>query len=152
MSDDTGEIGSAATQFNTPLTPDEQQQFQAWGAQQPKNPQAEMQDYDLQGWWKANPGQNLGDGHLTDQWKKPNHPTFSDQSIYHGVDGNEGGRWTELGNEKYSFTPGRTNFDNHPIQNMKNYFQQVEPGNTLDVSSYPTEQGYLPAYLRQKMQ
>lgn len=138
---------SPVVQYNTQLTPDEQQQFQAWGANQPRDPMAEMQDYDLQGWWKANPGVDLNDGHLTDKWKKPNHPTFSDQSMYHGVDGNEGGSWIKNDNGKFTFVPGRTNYDNHPVSKMQDYFQRVEPGNTLDLSSYPTQQGYMPAWM-----
>lgn len=141
---------TSASLYNTPLTPDELQQFQTWGANQPRDPLQEMHDYDLQGWWKANPNTDLGNGHLTDQWKKPNHPTFSDQSMYHGADGNEGGKWIELGGGKYSFVPGRTNFDNHPVSSMQDYFQQREPGNTLDITSYPTEPGYMPAWMTRK--
>ena len=142
-------IGGAtpAALYNTPLTPEEQQQFQAWGANQPRDPLAEMHDYDLQGWWKANPGTDLSSGHLTDKWKKPNHPTFSNESQYHGVDDNEGGKWISLGNDKYTFQPGRTNFDYHKIQDMQNYFQNREPGNNLDVSTYPTEAGYMPKWM-----
>lgn len=123
------------------------QQFQAWGANQPKDPLREMHDYDLQGWWQANQGKNLGEGHLTDQWKKPNHPTFSDQSQYHGVDGNEGGTWIPQDGGKFTFQPGRTNFDTHRIEDMKNYFQRAEPGNSLDLSTYPIEPGYMPKWI-----
>lgn len=49
-------------------------------------------DYDLRGAWRAGARANQ-DGHWPDRWKKPNHPTFSEESIYHGVDGHVGGRW-----------------------------------------------------------
>jgi len=37
------------------------------------------------------------DNHGVDTWKKPNHPTFSNQSKYHGVDGFYGGNWNPDG-------------------------------------------------------
>jgi hypothetical protein len=32
--------------------------------------------------------------------------------------------------------------------NMKSYFQRVEPGNTLDLTTYPTQAGYMPAWMK----
>lgn len=90
-------------------------------------------DYDLRGWYKENGPQDLSDAHLTDKYKKPNHPTFSDQSIYHGVDGHVGGTWDKQPGtlDQYDFTPGPTNY--HSIPALQDYFKQVEPANTLNV-------------------
>ena len=65
--------------YETPLNPDEEVQFQDW---KKKNaPLDSGADYDLRGAFKggATPAEN---GHWPDTWKKPNHPTFSDQSMY----------------------------------------------------------------------
>lgn len=68
-----------ALTYDTQLTPKEEVQFQDWKAKNaPKDSGA---DYDLRGAFKggASPADN---GHWPDTWKKPNHPTFSDQSQY----------------------------------------------------------------------
>ena len=42
-------------------------------------------DYDYKGYWKQYGGfdTNAANGHLTDEFKKPNHPTFSIESNYY---------------------------------------------------------------------
>jgi hypothetical protein len=92
--DDTGTAAepdyASDPRFNTQLSPDEEQQFQAWKAQNaPKDSGA---DYDLRGAFKAGlqPGAN---GHWADTYKKPNHPTFSDQSQYAKLAPEKAGRW-----------------------------------------------------------
>jgi len=65
--------------YDTKLPPAEEQKFQTWKA---KNaPTDSGADYDLRGAYKAglNPAAN---GHWPDTYKKPNHPTFSNESIY----------------------------------------------------------------------
>lgn len=118
-------------QFNTELTPDELTQFNSWANTQPRNIQNEKYDYDMQGWWKENPGVNLKNGHLTDKFKKPNHPTFSTGSEYHGKNGLEGGVWTQLPNGSYTFAPGSTNMEMFKTNELQDYFKRVEPGNKL---------------------
>ena len=69
----------ASGPYDTPLSPPEEIGFQQWKA---KNaPHDSGQDYDLRGAYKAGltPAAN---GHWADTYKKPNHPTFSDQSQY----------------------------------------------------------------------
>ncbi|NJN97929.1 MAG: hypothetical protein HC875_29570 [Anaerolineales bacterium] len=54
----------------------------------------DLDTYDVMGFWKA--GEDVDDrGHGTDYYKKPNHPTFSTESQYHGSDGFYGGQWTD---------------------------------------------------------
>ena len=73
----------------------------------------DMFDYDIRGAWKALADGCMGIGsnnHLGDTYKKPNHPTFSEESIYHCRDGFYGGHWFEIEAEAYIFVPGLTNF------------------------------------------
>ena len=121
--------------YNTPLSPEEQDKYQAWAKQGGKDPAKEEADYDLPGYFKS--GGQLGVGgageHLTDQFKKPNHPTFSEESQYHGMGGEEGGKWEPLPNDKehYSFTPGKSNMEYWGAQGLQDYFDKYEKGNKL---------------------
>lgn len=123
------------TKYNTALSPADEAQYQAWGAQQAaqngRNPAADTYDYDMRGFWKS--GQSFADnGHAGDAFKKPNHPTFSDQSQYHGVDGNVGGQWGGgQSGQPWTFTPSATNLQMHDPGDLQQYFRKVEPGNQL---------------------
>ncbi len=77
-------------------------------------------------------------GHMTDTYKLPSHITFSDESIHHGKNGNEGGKWEKLpynsGNPDdppWMFTPGKTNLQNYSAPALQQYFQQEEPSSLL---------------------
>ncbi len=88
--------------YNTSLTKSEQKVFDKWAQEESKRRGREilmdMGAYDVQGFWKSGDYKNIDkDGHGTDKWKKPNHPTFSNESIYHDVDGYVGGTWGEDG-------------------------------------------------------
>lgn len=71
--------------FNTRLSPAQEQAFLKWKAQHaPKDSGA---DYDLRGAFKAGlkpagPEAGADEGHWPDTFKKPNHPTFSNESRY----------------------------------------------------------------------
>jgi hypothetical protein len=70
---------NAKGEFDTKLAPSEEAEFKVW--KQKYAPKDSGMDYDLRGAFKA--GEKPGaDGHWTDKFKKPNHPTFSDQSQY----------------------------------------------------------------------
>lgn len=73
------EGGAAGDDYNTALSPDQERAFQAWKAQ--KMPGDSGVDYDQRGAYLAGL-QQQSNGHWEDQFKKPNHPTFSDQSQY----------------------------------------------------------------------
>lgn len=111
----------------------EQQQFMNWANAQSRDVSNDKYDYDIQGWWKNNPNVNLNGSHLTDNFKKPNHPTFSNQSQYHGIDGNEGGSWDKRSNGSWNFTPGNTNLQHYTHDELNGYFNRVEKGNTLEL-------------------
>ena len=85
--------------FNTPLNKKETEQFNKWVAKESERQGRDiMMDkgaYDVQGFWKSGDYKKMDqDNHGVDTWKKPNHPTFSNQSRYHGIDGFYGGNWT----------------------------------------------------------
>ncbi len=88
--------------YNTELTASEKKEFDKWVAEESKRQGRDilmdMGAYDIQGFWKAGDHKRMDqDNHGTDAWKKPNHPTFSNQSNYHGVDGFYGGNWKKDG-------------------------------------------------------
>ena len=88
--------------YNTELTPSEKKEFDKWVAKESKRQGRDilmdMGAYDVQGFWKSGDHKRMDqDNHGTDTWKKPNHPTFSNQSKYHGADGFYGGNWKEDG-------------------------------------------------------
>lgn len=112
--------------FNTPLAPDDEVRFQDWLRKNSKKAgrdlSMDLADYDLRGQYKATGGAMIEPGHGTDTWKKPNHPTFSDESIYHGKDGLTGGHWGDG-----TFTPGATNLQMRKPDQLQQYFRDVEP-------------------------
>ena len=78
----------------TTLTPDEEAKYQAWRKRLPKELQYEG-DYDLRGFYKKNPNFTAAPGqHMTDEFKLPNHPTFSNESKYYNDQtARFGGHW-----------------------------------------------------------
>jgi len=118
--------------YNTQLSPIEEQQFTQW-AQQMKQSQGrdvmnDAYDYDIRGFFKSGQAQ-AANGHMTDTYKKPNHPTFSDQSQYHGKDGNIGGQWSQAPDGSWQFYAGKTNA--LTPQELLKYFERAEPGNKV---------------------
>lgn len=103
--------------FNTELSPEDESLYQAWKKAN-RHGFSDEYDYDMRGAWLAG---NRGDSnmHFPDEFKKPNHPTFSTQSRYYGMDGvwstnplNEhepsfGGHWYNN-----MFFPTETNMEN----------------------------------------
>lgn len=132
--------------YNTPLTPEERKGLYEWlmelSMQEGRNAYSDLNDYDMAGAYKEGltkrintdvGGINGTGGFFYDYFKKPNHPVFSDDSKYHGVDGYYGGHWTE-GTEQYpggTFTPSEWNLQNMDKEDMKWYFAEREPGAKL---------------------
>ena len=87
--------------YNTQLTPQQEQQYQQWVQTLPINLRSDY-DYDLRGAWLNGdlPDQNY---HMTDKWKKPWHPTFSNESVYSTPQA-PGGYW-----DGEEFHPSRLN-------------------------------------------
>ena len=118
--------------YNTPLNSKERKEFQKWAADQSeklgRDVLRDLYDYDLQGAWKDGFARS-DNGHLPDTYKKPNHPTFSDQSKYDGAEGIKGGTWGTDEQGRDTFTPGEGALWDR--QRLQEYFQKVEPGAVL---------------------
>lgn len=118
--------------YNTHLDTVDEVLFQEWASSHGRKHDA--YDYDIRGAWQALMGGSMSEdarGHLGDMFKKPNHPTFSNQSVYHGVDGFEGGVWGKTADGQDTFTPSQTNLDNLSPSALQRYFDMVEPNAKL---------------------
>ena len=117
--------------YRTPLDPISQHFYDAWLQSQtaargfdPSGPDYDMPGYYMSGGWLDAPGS----GHFPDSFKAPNHPTFSDESMYHmtpnGAGGlNLGGAWNDD-----TFQAGPTNRENWAVDELLKYFLREEPG------------------------
>jgi hypothetical protein len=126
--------------FNSKMNEQEGSDFKMWLMDEFKDTgkdwKKDMADYDVQGFFKA--GETLRGGHGTDKYKKPSHPTFSNESIYSGSrtpDGKGqyiGGQWGREG-DRDTYTPHQSMFDNgtHNKDIMQKYFDAEEEGNRL---------------------
>lgn len=119
--------------YDTRLSNQDEAAFQAWRAKLPPNLQDDS-NYDLRGAFKAN-AQEAGNGHLPDTFKKPNHPTFSNESRYSNTN-TPGGEWVQTGPPTPQMPEGTWAFKasafvakQHP--ELPDYFKRVEPGNQL---------------------
>jgi hypothetical protein len=136
--------------YETRLSPEEEKGYQKWAKSVKRSPKDEEKDYDLKGYYKdvvrGNPdlppylqdsvqyhrdqlAKTGGKGHLPDMYKKPNHPTFSDESVYHGFPTQPeyqplGGHWDE---KDKTFTPSSTNMEHWPRERLQSYFNKHEP-------------------------
>lgn len=115
------------SEFNTQLSPAEQQDYNT------KFRPQDSFDYDMQGWYKANPGADpKGEGvHYPDTFKKPNHMTFSRESQYSN-DETLGGVWSQ-DNGQDVFTPSPYNLKTIGQDNLKEYFSTTEKNSRLDI-------------------
>jgi hypothetical protein len=78
--------------YDTVLSPSDEQSFQAWKKQYAPNDSGA--DYDLRGVFKAGLKPDPNTDHWPDTFKKPNHPTFSDESQYAvGDNAAKAGHW-----------------------------------------------------------
>jgi hypothetical protein len=127
-------------EFNTPLTPEEETEFQSWAGKTSKslgrNILRDIEDYDLRGQWK-NEYASTDDvpekgKHGPDSFKKPNHPTFSNESVYSGKKTKYGvfvgGSWKD--NE---FHVSREMLDRgtHDEKRLTDYFNRYESETAL---------------------
>lgn len=113
--------------YNTPLSPAEKPKFDAWKEKYAPNDKG--YDYDYQGAFKAGITPDTNRGHWSDQFKKPNHPTFSDESQYNGHEGYVGGHWGTDG----TYTPSVTNLKLRTPEELQKYFHDNEPDTKLNL-------------------
>jgi hypothetical protein len=79
----------------TKLDPTEETSYNEWKSKLPTRLQSEV-DYDLKGFWKENKNWSPENpnSHMTDKFKLPNHPTFSNESQYYNPKTQKyGGSW-----------------------------------------------------------
>lgn len=96
--------GQVDGNFNTKLGPADEQAFQAWKMLNAPNDSGE--DYDLRGAYQAGLSKDPESGHFNDRFKKPNHPTFSDQSQYAvGDQRQRAGTWAGPDGPDQTFVP-----------------------------------------------
>lgn len=122
-------VPNMAGKYNTPLNEPDAAGYAAWLAQLPKGMDRTGNDYDLQGAYLS--GLNASGGHLPDTFKKPNHPTFSNESTYSGKDGFVGGAWKPGPDGKWTYAASPTNLKMHSAQGLHQYFQSTEPDVSL---------------------
>jgi hypothetical protein len=110
--------------YNTKLSPKDEQKFLSWGVNNGRL--NDNYDYDIKGAY-LNGLAAAGNGHFPDTYKKPNHPTFSNQSTYNGADGQYGGVW--VGDK---FAPSELNIKNMGgLAGYQSYGRAAEGGNFL---------------------
>ena len=116
--------------YNTELNPGQEGLFQQWALDesraQGRDVLNDLYDYDLRGMWLDGADFGGDNNHATDAFKKPNHPTFSNQSRYDGVDGYKGGVWQEGPN---GFTYYATESNMYSPEELREYFKRAEQGN-----------------------
>jgi hypothetical protein len=150
-----------ASQYNTPLSPEDQAGFEQWSAQlgqtRKENANAfepwmnqlpggtdtsrDMEDYDLKGAFAEGLSAD-GRGHLPDTYKKPWHPTFSEESKYSKGGTEQGGKWIDKGDDKWDFEASPTNLKYHSPDELKRYFARVEPDSNVIMPPTPAKKEY----------
>src|SRR3569833_4088501 len=97
-----------------------------WPLSQLPNPTAAMPDYDMAAYVAkyGQPDQSKGQ-HLTDEFKLPNHITFSTDSNYSN-DAQKGGEWKKQG-DVWHFYASPFNLQMHTAEQLQDYFKRVAP-------------------------
>ena len=88
-------------------------------------------DYDYDAYKKkyGEPDQSKGQ-HLTDEFKKPNHITFSTDSVYHSKE-TPGGTWEKGTDSKWHYSPSDFVVKQHGPEKLQEYFKNNEPDAVL---------------------
>ena len=124
--------------YNTALNAENETRFQNWLAQQSKTRgrdlSGDLTNYDLKGYWMNGGYKDAGSGHMPDTYKKPNHPSFSNESKYHGATDPwggkfEGGRWVGDDKSGWSYQASAQMLKTtHTRDQLQQYFADNEPG------------------------
>ena len=90
-------------------------------------------DYDLRGYWLNEGNKDGGKGHMPDTYKKPNNPTLSNESIYHGAPDKlgggkfDGGKWVGDDQSGWEFHPTHHMLSKtHDLEQMERYMAENE--------------------------
>lgn len=84
--------------YDTKLSREDEVKYQVWKNKNAPNDSGE--DYDLRGAYKEGMTRS-SNNHLSDKYKKPNHPTFSDESKYAKDAPEKAGHWTGKNHDRY---------------------------------------------------
>jgi hypothetical protein len=114
--------------YDTPLTDKQYEDYKEWARKSGRDPAFEERDYDLRGFFLTHPEPLKPGEHGKDTFKKPWHPTFSDESKY-STGENQGGHWTQKGKDWY-FAPGPANWRFRTLRQMQHYFDTQETPDT----------------------
>lgn len=122
-----------ASNFNTALSPENDAKFNRWlaaqSAQRGRDLSGDTTDYDLRGYWLNGGWKDTGTGHMPDTYKKPNHPTFSIESIYHGTPSPFGTQWQGGQWREGTYQPSQHMLQHtHNWEALQQYMASVEPG------------------------
>ena len=132
--------------FDTKLSDEDEVHFQSWlteqSAQLGRDLRNDLPDYDVRAQFqqmKAAGDLNIKPGHGSDIGKKPNHPTFSDESK-HSTPEHPGGHWRDQGNDDWSYVPSPQMMaePEHSPEEMAAYFKEAEP--TTPIQSPPVDE------------
>ena len=77
--------------YDTQLSSEDESKYQDW--KKKYAPKDSGSDYDLRGAFKAGVKPDPETGHWPDTFKKPNHPTFSNESVYAKFAPEKAGHW-----------------------------------------------------------
>lgn len=127
MSRRPGLFGSLGT-YDTKLNSSDEVMYDTWRRKLPEGQQS-AQDYDLRGAWQAGLGR-AGNGHFPDTYKKPNHPTFNNESVYSTPE-HQGGQWAGTDGGPWTFWASPENVRNMPVLQLQDYFRRVEPDSNV---------------------
>lgn len=121
--------GDQTKNYNTPLSQQEEVAFQAWAKQNPQRLR-DLYDYDVRGFWKA--GAKVSGGHGSDEFKKPNHPTFSKFSNW-VTPYTPAGDWIANPDGTWTYVQAAGNPRTPPAEDLKGYWDAAEAprGNRL---------------------
>lgn len=119
------EGGNVGDDYNTPLSVLDEIQFQHWKQQYAPNDSGA--DYDLRGAYKSGFTPDPETGHWKDEYKKPNHPTFSNESKYSRENPNlPAGSWAGD-----TFLPPRMYAEGGPVND------NINSGNIISFGKQP---------------
>lgn len=112
---------------HTNLTPKQDSMYQGWRSKLPQNLQYEG-NYDLKRLWMENPGTIPSSNmHFPDRYKLPNHPTFSNESMYFNPSNQYmAGQWKET-DSSWNYTPYNTKFKSPIIERKAFGGDMVKP-------------------------
>lgn len=125
--------------YDSYIAEQDEPKYQEWLAKQRAAGQnVSDKDYDMRGFWLSGQAQ-AANGHYTDEFKKPSHPTFSNESKYSGANEGEiaGGSWTPPaveGGKDWTFKPSEYNLQQRSPEELKRYLGESDPDVKLDVS------------------